>query len=61
LDNINSEAQAFSDENSTYGIVIPALATAAALDSSAFSSINANDAIPTTWEDRALKALEYYV
>ena len=61
MDNINSEAQGFSDENSAYGIVIPALATAAALDSSAFSSINANDAIPTTWEDRARKAWEYYV
>ena len=61
MDNINSEAQGFSDENSAYGITVPALATAAALDSSAFSSINANDAIPTTWEDRARKAWEYYV
>ncbi len=61
MDNINSEAQGFSDENSAYGIVIPALATAAALDSSAFGGINANDAIPTSWEDRARKAWEYYV
>ena len=61
MDNINSEAQGFYDENSAYGITVPALATAAALDSSAFSSINANDAIPTTWEDRARKAWEYYV
>ena len=61
MDNINSEAQGFSDENSAYGITVPALATAAALDSSTFSSINANDAIPTTWEDRARKAWEYYV
>jgi len=41
-------------------IVIP-LATAAALDSSAFDSLNPTSAIPATWEERARKAWEYYV
>lgn len=40
---------------------ITPLATAAALDGSAFSGINASDAVPVTWEDRARKAWEYYV
>jgi hypothetical protein len=31
-------------------------ATAAALDGSAFSSINANESVPATWEERARKA-----
>ena len=61
MDSTNSEAQGFSEQNSAYGIVIPALAAAAALDSSTFSSINANDAIPANWDDRAKKAWEYYV
>ncbi len=61
MNNTNSEAQESIEHNAAYGIVIPALATAAALDSSTFSSINADDAIPTSWEDRARKAWEYYV
>ena len=36
-------------------------ATAAALDGSAFSSINANESVPATWEERARKAWDYYV
>lgn len=61
MNNTDAQAQEFPEQNSTYGVVVPALATAAALDSSAFSGINANDAIPVTWEDRARKAWEYYV
>ena len=57
----NSEAQESIEQNSAYGIVIPALATAAALDPSAFSAISANEAIPANWDDRARKAWEYYV
>jgi len=41
-------------------MVITPLATAAALDASAFMSINPCDAIPALWEDRARKAWEYY-
>jgi len=37
------------------------LATAAALDGSAFSNVNASEAIPASWEERARKAWEYYV
>jgi len=40
---------------------ITPMATAAALDSSAFSTINANEAVPATWEERARKAWDYYV
>ncbi len=63
MDNSNAQAQSLSPEsNSSYGIVIAPLASAAALDSSAFSGINVcDDAIPNTWEERAKKAWEYYV
>ena len=37
------------------------LATAAALDSAVFSRVNASEAIPPTWEERARKAWEYYL
>jgi len=37
------------------------LGTVAALDSTAFSKLNVNEAIPATWEERAKKAWEYYV
>ncbi len=44
------------------GLIVAPMATAAALDSSAFASVNATDnAIPKTWEERAKKAWEYYV
>ncbi len=46
--------------NSADGMVLTPLAAAAALDSSAFAGINASDAIPAAWEDRARKAWEYY-
>jgi len=36
------------------------LGTIAALDSSAFSKLNVNEAIPATWEERAKKAWDYY-
>ena len=36
-------------------------ATAAALDASAFRSINATEAVPASWEERARKAWEYYL
>jgi len=45
----------------TDGIVVTPLASAAALDSSIFASVNAMDVIPKTWEERAKKAWEYYV
>ena len=41
-------------------VLIP-LATAAALDASAFRSINATEAVPASWEERARKAWEYYL
>ena len=45
----------------TTGFIIAPMAAAAALDSAAFSKVNASEAIPATWEDRARKAWEYYV
>jgi hypothetical protein len=36
------------------------LGTIAALDATAFSKLNVNEAIPATWEERAKKAWEYY-
>ena len=41
-------------------ILVP-LATAAALDAAAFRSINATEAVPASWEERARKAWEYYL
>lgn len=56
MDTNNSQDAA----NSTLGDFIVPLATAAALDASAFSDINPCEAIPANWEDRAKKAWEYY-
>ncbi len=47
-------------DTSAYGQVVTPLATMAALGSSAFGAVSANDAIPASWEDRARKAWEYY-
>ncbi len=41
-------------------VLIP-LAAAAVLDASAFRSINATEAVPASWEERARKAWEYYL
>ncbi len=43
------------------GEVLAPLAAAAALDASAFNQINATEAVPASWEDRARKAWEYYL
>jgi hypothetical protein len=43
------------------GLVLVPLAAAAALDPSVFSKVNASEAIPASWEDRARKAWEYYL
>lgn len=48
-------------ENESNGYAIVPMAAAAALDASAFSKVNAMDAVPVTWEERARKAWEYYV
>ena len=37
------------------------LAPAAALDPSAFRPVNATEAVPASWEERARKAWEYYL
>mgnify|MGYP001195898507 FL=1 len=59
------ESTAHQDEQpeslDTTGFVIAPLAAAAALDSAAFAKVNAAEAIPATWEERARKAWEYYV
>lgn len=58
----NSQAQELSAESSSaYGVIVSPMASAAALDPSAFGSLSATSAIPTSWEDRAKKAWEYYV
>jgi len=59
-DTLNRTADMGSDNNAASGVVITPLATIAALDSSTFSAVNATDAIPATWEERARKAWEYY-
>ncbi|MEN6521122.1 MAG: hypothetical protein ABFD46_08240 [Armatimonadota bacterium] len=62
MDSNNMEAQGFSsEENHAYAVVVSPMATAAALDSSAFGSLHATCAIPESWEDRARRAWEYYV
>jgi len=59
------ESTAHQDEQpeslDTTGFIIAPMAAAAALDSAAFSKVNATEAIPATWEERARKAWEYYV
>ncbi|MCL5103116.1 MAG: hypothetical protein M1133_03230, partial [Armatimonadetes bacterium] len=59
-DTLNQTLETGSDNNAASGWVLTPLATIAALDSSTFSAVNATDAIPATWEDRARKAWEYY-
>ncbi|MHB9131157.1 MAG: phage portal protein family protein [Armatimonadota bacterium] len=54
-------SQQSSNTLSTTAVTPMTLATAAALDSAAFGSITANDAIPAAWEDRARQAWTYYV
>ncbi len=41
-------------------VLVP-LATAAALDASAFRPVNATESVPASWEERARKAWEYYL
>ncbi len=49
-------------EDATYGTLAVPLASAAALDPSAFAAINVDDnAIPKDWDERARKAWEYYI
>ncbi len=48
-------------EQTENGDVVMPMATAAALDGSVFSKINANNAVPPSWEERARKAWEYYL
>ncbi|MDF7806237.1 hypothetical protein P4E94_02230 [Pontiellaceae bacterium B12219] len=48
-------------EQQSNGDVLTPMATAAALDSSAFSNVNANNAVPASWDERARKAWEYYL
>jgi hypothetical protein len=43
----------------TIGFIIAPMA--AALDAAAFSRVNASEAVPATWEERARKVWEYYV
>lgn len=57
----SKEAPGSVEETAAYGVVIPTMATAAALDSSVFGGINATDVIPASWEDRAKRAWDYYV
>jgi hypothetical protein len=59
------ESHAQPEQNQTgpdaTGFVIAPMAAAAALDSAAFSKVNASESVPATWEEHARKALEYYV
>ena len=61
MNTTDSQDQGLPEDSQVYGTLVPAMATAAALDSSAFAKVNAMDAIPAAWEDRARKAWEYYV
>lgn len=59
-----NSATATGDDNPTPqadGLMLVPLATAAALDPSVFNKVNATEAIPTSWEERARKAWEYYL
>ena len=60
MNNSVEETDLTEAQVSTDGTVVIPLAAAAALDASAFAGINATDAIPASWEDRARKAWEYY-
>jgi hypothetical protein len=61
----DTAATAVTNESDTTphadGLVVVPLAAAAALDPSVFSRVNASEAIPASWEERARKAWEYYV
>ena len=59
-DTLDKTVETGTDNNAADGWVLTPLATIAALDSSTFSAVNATDAIPATWEERARKAWEYY-
>lgn len=58
--NLKTDGETAAAENTAQGWVITPLATIAALDSATFSAMNATDAIPPTWDERARKAWEYY-
>jgi len=60
---VDTNAQPDTDQpdNESSGYAIVPMAAAAALDASAFSKVNASDAVPATWAERARKAWEYYV
>jgi flagellar basal body-associated protein FliL len=45
----------------TTGFIIAPMTAAAALDTAAFSRVNASEMVPATWEEHARKAWEYYV
>jgi len=57
----NAQPDTEQSDNESSGYAIVPMAAAAALDASAFSKVNASDAVPATWEERARKAWEYYV
>ena len=57
----NAQPDTEQPENESNGYAIVPMAAAAALDASVFSKVNAADAIPATWDERARKAWEYYV
>ena len=57
----NAQPDTDQPDNESSGYAIVPMAAAAALDASAFSKVNASDAVPGTWEERARKAWEYYV
>ncbi len=58
---MEGKGKVVSDDLESQGMVVVPMATAAALDSSVFSSVIGKDAIPVTWEERARKAWEYYL
>jgi hypothetical protein len=57
----NAQPDTEQPDNESNGYAIVPMAAAAGLDASAFSKVNASDAVPATWEERARKAWEYYV
>jgi len=58
---INAQTEESQTGQDTTGFIIAPMAAAAALDAAAFSRVNASEAVPATWEERARKAWEYYV
>jgi hypothetical protein len=57
----NAQSENTHSGTDTTGFIIAPMAAAAALDSAAFSRVNASEAVPATWEERARKPWEYYV